>query len=323
MFKRIVVPLDGSGRAERALPVAARLARTSGGTIFLVRVLSTATASMPTAPARPLLIQSVTEVDRIQAESYLRGVADSEPLTGLSVQTEVPVGLVSPSLLTTAAVKHADIIVMCSHGYTRVKNWMMGSVAAKVARYSQVPVLVLRDGGPTLVPQERHSVEDQMRVIVPLDGSDSARAAIGPAAHLAAALAAPGGAVLHLLHVVQSGYEMSAANRTMRTARNTQADSNMAKEYLDATIRQLRDGSMDNSLSNLNLILTSSVMTGEDIARGIINAAESNGDGAFGGYDVVAMTTQGYGGPQRWIGSVTERVLDTSRLPLLIVRPGE
>lgn len=323
MFKRILVPLDGSGRAERALPVAARLARASGGTIFLVRVLSTATASMPTAPARPLLIQTVGEADRIQAESYLRGVADSEMLAGLSVQTEIPVGLVSPSILTTAAVKHADIIVMCSHGYTRVKNWMMGSVAAKIARYSQVPVLVLRDGGPLPLPKERHTVEDQLRVLVPLDGSDNARAAIGPAAQFAAALSAPGGAVLHLLHVVQSGYEVSVANRTMHAARNTQADTNMAKEYLDATIRQLRDDSTGNGLSDLNLMLTSSVITGEDIARGIINAAESNGDGAFGGYDVVAMTTQGYGGPQRWIGSVTERVLDTSRLPLLIVRPGE
>ena len=53
MFKRILVPLDGSGRAERALPIAARLARATGGSIFLVRVLSTEPARLPSA-LRPM-----------------------------------------------------------------------------------------------------------------------------------------------------------------------------------------------------------------------------------------------------------------------------
>ena len=51
MFKRILIPLDGSGRAERALPIAARMARAAGGSIILVRVVSTAPASMPSASA--------------------------------------------------------------------------------------------------------------------------------------------------------------------------------------------------------------------------------------------------------------------------------
>ena len=130
MFKRILVPLDGSGRAERALPVAARMARASGGSIFLVRVLSTEPASLPSAPAKPLLIQTVGEADRSLAESYLAGVAGSDLLAGIPVQTHVPVGLISPSILAVAADTRADIIVMCSHGYTGVLRWwMMGSVA--------------------------------------------------------------------------------------------------------------------------------------------------------------------------------------------------
>src|ERR1700730_610919 len=135
MFKRILVPLDGSGRAERALPLAARMARASGGYIFLVRVVSTEPASLPSAPARPILIQTVSETDRELAESYLAGIAASDVLSGIPVQTHVPVGLVPSSILSVAADKHADIIVICSHGYTGVKRWwMIGSVAAKVAR---------------------------------------------------------------------------------------------------------------------------------------------------------------------------------------------
>src|SRR2546421_10495545 len=238
MFKRILVPLDGSGRAERALPIAARLARATGGSIFLVRVLSTEPARLPSAPGKPNLVQTIGQADRALAESYLAGVAECELLTGIPVQTYVPVGLISPSILTMAAEKHADIIVMCSHGYTGVKRWwMMGSVAAKVARFADIPVLVLREGGS--VPEERHPGERPLRVLVPLDGSDYARAALVPAAYLAAALAAPGRGALHLTHIVQPAHEARVPTRTARPpARPTQATQTalkIAREDLAAT----------------------------------------------------------------------------------------
>ena len=221
MFKRILVPLDGSGRAERALPIAARLARASGGSLILVRVASTVPASLPSASAKPLLIQTVGEADRQQAESYLRGMAESELLTGISVEIQVAVGLVAPSILSIAADKHVDMIVICSHGYTGVRRWwMVGSVAAKVARFAEVPVLVLREGGP--VPEARHPGEPPLRILVPLDGSDAAKAALVPAAYLAATLAAPGQGALHLLHVVQPAHEVKVPTRTARNARSTQ-----------------------------------------------------------------------------------------------------
>ena len=52
------------------------------------------------------------------------------------------------------------------------------------------------------------------------------------------------------------------------------------------------------------------------------NGGDDEGAEVFGGCDAIAMTTQGYSGPQPWVGSVAERVLETSRLPLLFVRPG-
>jgi nucleotide-binding universal stress UspA family protein len=323
MFKRILVPLDGSGRAERALPIAARLARASGGSIFLVRVLSTEPASLPTAPAKPTPLQTIGQADRTLAESYLTGVAESDFLSGIPVQTDVPAGLVSPSILSAAGDRHADLIVICSHGYTGVRHWwMLGSVAAKVARFAQVPVLILREGGS--VPEERHPGEQPLRVLVPLDGSNYARAALEPAAYLAAGLAAPGQGALHLTHVVQEAKgPVRAVRTTARAARNTQIAENMAREYLNATINSLR--SRESAIANLHLVLTSSVTADDDIAQGIIRVAENGGDGegdeVFGGCDAIAMTTQGYSGPQPWVGTVTERVLETSRLPLLCVRP--
>jgi nucleotide-binding universal stress UspA family protein len=151
MFRRILVPLDGSGRAEEALPVAARMARNAGASILLLRVIDTSTESMPTVPTRPSLFQSVGQVDQVQAESYLAAVAASEQFLGIAVQTQTQFGLVAPTILSVAAAQQADIIVLCSHGFSGVTRWVMGSVAEKVARYSDIPVLVLREGGPTNV----------------------------------------------------------------------------------------------------------------------------------------------------------------------------
>ncbi len=322
MFKRILVPLDGSERAERALPIAARLAHASAGSIFLVRVLGTEPASVPTAPARPLT-ETFGETDRSVAESYLEGVAGSELLNGISVHTEVPVGLVSPSILSVASNKYASIIVMCSHGYTGVKRWwMLGSVSAKVARFAHTPVFVLREGGP--VPEERHPDERPLRILVPLDGSDYARAALVPAAYLATGLAAPGQGALHLTHIIRSPHGVKTQARMARAAQNTQSAQNMAREYLHAMVQQIKS---EPGIADLNLVFTSSVTTEDDIAQGILRVAENGEDDQggelFGGCDAIAMTTQGYSGAQPWVGSVTERVLETSRLPVMCVRPRE
>src|SRR3989440_2290718 len=279
MFKRILVPLDGSGRAERALPIAARMARACGGSILLVRVVSTEPASLPSVPTKPNLIQTVGEADRMLAESYLAGWASSDLLRGLSVQIQVPVGLIPPSIIAVATENHADIIVMCSHGYTGVKHWwMLGSVAAKIARFAQIPVVILREGGP--VPEERHPGDRPLRVLVPLDGSDYAKAALVPAAYLAAALATPGQGALHLTHVVQPAHEGRGPTRTARStargAQSTQTALNMAREYLNATLNYIRS---EPTIAELNLVLTSSVTVDDDIAQGIIRVAESGGDG--------------------------------------------
>jgi nucleotide-binding universal stress UspA family protein len=314
VFKRILVPLDGSGQAERVLPIAARLARASGGSVILVRVISTDPAHLPTAPTKPMLDQTVGGADQTQAESYLRAVAGSELLSGISVQIHVPVGAVPASILAIAANEHADIIVMSSHGETGVRRWwLLGSVAAKVARFAEVPVFVLREGGP--LPKERHPGERPLRVLVPLDGSDEAKAALEPAAYLAATLATPGQGALHLVYVVKPA----------RKPQHTQADQNVVREYLEAMVRRLRDGSENPAIAKLNLEITSSVIIDDDIDRGITRAAEnggkSEGNGIFEGSDVIAMTTHGSNGLQPWVGSVIERVLYTTRLPLLIVRP--
>ncbi|HEY5001743.1 MAG TPA: universal stress protein, partial [Ktedonobacteraceae bacterium] len=282
MFKRILVPLDGSGLAERALPVAARLARASGGSITFVRVIGTTPASSPSAPGRPNLVQPSNEADQLLAASYLEGVKATDDLRGIYVKTEVSVGLIAPIILSLAASSLTDIIVMCSHGFTGVTRWMMGSVAEKVARYADVPVLILRAGGSIPTEQLHHESEGP-RILVPLDGSQNAEAALQPAASLATALSVSGKGALHLLHVVTD---------------DDSTGGNMARKYLDAIIH---DGATITQETDLNLTLTASTVINKDVAHAIVHTAEQGAPGEGQHFDVIALSTHGYGGLQRWV----------------------
>ncbi len=330
MFKRILVPLDGSGRAEQALPAAALLARASSGSLILMRVVSTAPEHYPAAPAKPTPAETISEDDLTLANSYLEGIAASQLLSGIHVNIEVQVGLVAPIILSVAASSKADLIVTCSHGYARVKRWVLGSVAEKVAHNADVPVLVLREDSP-IGTEQLAKGEQPLRILVPLDGSDYAKAALAPAAYLAAGLTESGNGILCLTHVVLAHHhDRQAKGSDKKTAPADQkSNSNEvqnAQKYLDTMVSNINDGYIAPDITNLHLKVTSSVVVGSDVAQELLNIAEhSNGEKAKkADFDIIAMTTHGHSGIQSWAtGSVTGRVLHTSHMPLLIVRPAD
>src|SRR5437660_1648960 len=148
MFQRIVVPLDGSLRAERAIPVAARLARASGGSVVLLRVVSRATEYWPAMVSQPTMKQTAMNAELTEAETYLSEVATRANLDQVATETVALSGSTASTLLDGAHSCQADLMVLCSHGYTAMTRWVLGSVAEKVARHTDVPVLILREGGP-------------------------------------------------------------------------------------------------------------------------------------------------------------------------------
>jgi nucleotide-binding universal stress UspA family protein len=328
MFKRILVPLDGSPRAEEALPVAARIARAGGGSIILVRVVSTVAEYMPSVPAKPALFQTVSDTDRVQAESYLSAIASSDRFLHIPVETQVLFGLIAPTILSVAAYQRADLIVICSHGLSGATRWVMGSVAEKVARYGNVPVFVLRESG-VFPPEYDADNARAVRVLVPLDGSEYARAALKPAAYLAAALASPAHGTLHLVQVappVTNAQKPLHLRTAVAAGRQMQEHVEELQQYLDETANALRKGSFGQDIANLNLDVTSSVVVDDDEANAIIRTAEHGEEGQGRGdhSDAIAMATHGRSGLQRWAtGSNTGRVLEATRLPMLVVRPPE
>jgi nucleotide-binding universal stress UspA family protein len=324
MFKRIVVPLDGSIRAERAIPVATRIARASGGSVVLLRVVSTATAYWPNMVSEPTMRQIAMDADLTGAEKYLSEVATRTKLDDVPTETVARYGPTASAILRVAHSSQADLIVLCSHGYTGMTRWALGSVAEKVARHADVPVLILREGGP--VPAGPHpDATRPLRALVTLDGSAHAKAALEPAASLIAALAAPAPGALHLVRVVQPvTAEHGAQDLDARSS--SEQVVHKAKRYLSATVEHLHEGLTAPAVADLNLTITWSVAVDPDVARAIIRLAENGEDaegaGVFGGCDVIAMATHGYSGLQRWaMGSITQRVLSATTLPLLVVRP--
>lgn len=202
-------------------------------------------------------------------------------------------------------------MILCSHGERGLKRWLFGSVAQGAIHRSPVPTLILHDrakASSALYPGR------PLRALVALDGSVLAEAALEPTAHLIAALAAPAHGMLHLLRVVDLPLTTGKwrSHAYISPALREQARQE-AETYLETLAASLRRG----PLAALKLTITWSVVVNADVAVTIITQAEQ-----LGYCDLIAMATHGRRGLDHFMmGSVTEQVLDHTRLPLLAVRP--
>jgi nucleotide-binding universal stress UspA family protein len=318
MFEHILVPLDGSTRAEAALPIAARIAHAAGSSVVLLQVVS-----MPMSYgygsglgmgyeyggglySSSLISEKVSETEQAEATRYLTRLAHSDLFAGIATTTDVVFGRPAPQILALAEQQAVNLLVLCSHGRTGLLRWALGSVAQRVIHHSRVPVLVLREEGspPSALPA---NTIRPFCVAVALDGSPLAETALLPAAHLVATLALHTQGVVHLLHVVKP---------------HTSASETEEVEQAQAYLQRVREHLLTRT-SDLNLLVTWSVTSAQDVAETIVTIAEKGKEGKEeNGCDVLAMATHGHGGIERWVmGSVTEHVIGASTVPVLVVRP--
>jgi nucleotide-binding universal stress UspA family protein len=136
----ILVPVDGSALAEAALPAAVDLARDSSARLVLLRVAEAHT--LPWTDPTEAEIAVVRD-----AESYLDGVKRQLENRGVKdIDTCVWYGDAARSIVEAAAARHADLIVMSTHGRTGLGRLILGSVAEAVIRGTTTPLLLIRDG---------------------------------------------------------------------------------------------------------------------------------------------------------------------------------
>lgn len=312
MFTRILVPLDGSDRAEQAIPIAARIARAAGGTVILVQA-APIPLDFQVEQKKPAerYSEHVIEEGKARASNYLDTVSRMAELVGLKTETRVEYGDVAPSILAALEPLGVDLIVMCSHGHTGFTRWALGSIAQKITSHSQVPVLVLRDGGPAFPAQPVYA-------LVALDGSPLAESVLAPVTQLLAALAPFARKTLHLVRVVDLpmtyGYGRFAVNAPFDQLR--EEAKREAHQYLATVAERLTES--DGAVSDLTV--TTSIAVNPDVSEALVQMTEQELHGG-GRFDLVAMATHGRGGLKRWMmGSVTERLLHATKLPMLVVR---
>lgn len=307
MFQQIVVPLDGSIRAEQALPVAARIARESSGSLLLLRVVNPPIDYSGGFALVPMMTGEIVESEMKGAADYLAAVATRQSLTGIPISTEVRYGFPAQQVIEYAQESRADLIILCSHGRTGLARWALGSVAHTLVHQSGVPLLVLRQQ-QTLAPVE---ARQPVSTLVPLDGSPLAEAALAPALALTEALAASERGTVHLVQVVKDLRSVAEEGFASELHEETQR---LARSYLASMAKR-----MEAEVAGHRLSLTTSVEVASDVASALLSVAEQAGPR---GCDLIAISTHGRGGLERWVmGSVTERLLNSTRLPMLIVRP--
>jgi len=144
MYKRILVPLDGSKIAESALEhlKAVAIGCHVTETVFL-------TAIEPLQTGRPYgtsdeWLLDIQRKARIAAENYIKEVADKMGKEGVNARTVIIQGSPADTILDYATNNEVDLIIMSTHGRSGISRWTFGSVADKVVRYSTVPVLIVR-----------------------------------------------------------------------------------------------------------------------------------------------------------------------------------
>ena len=138
MFKHILVPLDGSEQAERALAYARELVQATGARLTLLTVILRFQHSLPR-------IEHLEETSRRLALDYLEPVAEKLP-AGVRCDLRVTFGEPAEAITTLARDENVDLIVMSTHGTGATGRDALGSVALKVLRTAPCPVTMVRIG---------------------------------------------------------------------------------------------------------------------------------------------------------------------------------
>ena len=277
MLRKIVVPLDGSPLAELALTYAAELSVPTGARLLLVRAALSHT--LPGVDGRERKAGAIEE-----AEEYLFRTASALVERGYACETRVPYGHPADGITEEARLNDASLIVMTTHGRTGPGRLLFGSVAEAVVGRTSVPVLLARAWLP---PQRQPLFGERPLLLVPLDGSTFAEAALGPAIAFADDI----GAGILLLRAEAS---MGPVDEALDYLSSVQA--RLAETYPDLTV-----------LTDVRVA---------DPAHAIDQALLQTGA------SVVVMATHGRGGVVRSVtGSVAGKVLEQGRAPLVLVRP--
>jgi nucleotide-binding universal stress UspA family protein len=153
MYKRVLVPLDGSQLSENVLPFLTEIAGPLDMTIVLVRVLEPMQTALADAGAGAV-VDDLAARQR-DAAAYLAPLAIGLRARGIDTTMSVRVGRAEEEILAAARAEGADLIAMSTHGRSGLGRLLFGSVAEQVLRHADVPVFLMRQTQPRPVMPHR------------------------------------------------------------------------------------------------------------------------------------------------------------------------
>ncbi len=289
MYGRILVPLDGSELAEQVIPYARLVAGALGSRIELLRVLVPVPREMGEASRRRY---------RERADQDLSGVRTALEAAGLTVTASVQEGRPAESIVAEGEKESGTLIAMSTHGRSGLSRWMVGSVTGKVLHASRNPLLIVRAQGGQAAPEASLKT-----MIIPLDGSSLATEILSFLVPLIKAL----GLGVVLARAVRPVIGPTTGDPLEMTDFDVgDRPDATAAEYLQEVVGWFAGQGVE--------VATTRILH-EHPASAVVGLARETPD------SLVAMSTHGRSGVSRSVlGSVTDRVVQQSGDPVLVIR---
>jgi nucleotide-binding universal stress UspA family protein len=295
MFERILVPLDGTATAGGILPYVSQLASGLNTPVVLLTVVDAEEADVPNW-VRTRLENAESEIRR-----RLEFVADMLRDEGLTAEPVVSFGKPAEKIVQIAEREGCGLVAMSTHGRSVLGRGVLGSVTDKVIHSSHLPVLTIT---PDKAELYRRDGETISRVMVPLDGSPLAEAALPVAERLAQTLSME----LILVRVINTGSQYAGILDDARSVDILPEIEAEATAYIERLAGNIRVRGLE---------VRAEVLKGSP-AETLVEYARRTPQ------DIVAMTSHGRSGLARWwLGSISEALVRSSGDPVLVIPPPE
>ena len=300
MFKRILVPLDGSPLAETALAPATALALRFDAELLLVRTILV--HAFPGVDPGPAQLEAMRE-----ANAYLEQVSRRVENAGVAVQTAIPYDTPPAGITDQAEFRQVDLIVMSTHGRKWVDALLHPSVTMQVLAHTSAPILAWKpaktaDADEDLPELPYFMADATVPIVVPLDGSLLSESALPIAEGLAKSFGNP----ILLFSVAERPHTPTGPfDYPAIVAYADQAVTEETQSYLKRKQQEVAGRGLQ--------VQTESAIGSP--AMYIEDCVQRNNTG------LVVMASHGRGGLGRWlIGSVAQQVLRDTETPVLLVR---
>lgn len=303
MFRKILVPLDGSDTAECVLPHVKLLASTDENvTTDFIYIVAPLDAPMIDAKYR----KKIETESRQAAADYLKRLINKSGLKE-KARAVVIAGKVAETITDYAVSNKQDLIIMATHGRSGVSRWFYGSVADKVVHAAATPVSLVKAGSGC---KASYPAGRRLRILVPLDGSIVAESVLRPLKEINRQLKD------RKLDII-----LARVCEIFPTPVGYPPPLSMSwEEYLSYEKKRCRAICHDYLSSVQGKLARAGIKTRIEIPEG--NSAELLIDYInHNAVDLVLISTHGRTGFSRWaFGSIAEKVLKGSNSPVLLIR---